>query len=183
MRSAWFILFFTSKSLNLSSFILVRKKKKKENKYSILGRKYFKLSLFRYKLRHRIGVMIEEWNAIKAEFGKLDFSIRSVLKKDKSCTSHRLWNIFQHEEYCVAFELSEYRNLYKCNYSISIRAQETVEMQFFKILNALTNLLKFPLREWQIVMDVLLNSHSISAKGESQTLCCMMGRTMSPFGC
>ena len=29
-------------------------------------------------------------------------------------------------------------------------------------------------------MDVLLNGHCISAKGESQSLCCMMGKTMSP---
>ena len=30
-----------------------------------------------------------------------------------------------------------------------------------------------------IVMDVLLNGLSISAKGELQSLCCMMGKTMS----
>ena len=29
-------------------------------------------------------------------------------------------------------------------------------------------------------MDVLLNGHSISAKGELQSLCCMMGKIMSP---
>ena len=29
-------------------------------------------------------------------------------------------------------------------------------------------------------MDLLLNGYRISAKGESQSLCCMMGKTMSP---
>ena len=29
-------------------------------------------------------------------------------------------------------------------------------------------------------MDVLLNALCISAKGELQSLCCMMGKTMSP---
>ena len=32
-------------------------------------------------------------------------------------------------------------------------------------------------------MDVLLNGLSISARGELQSLCCMMGKTMSLFGC
>ena len=33
------------------------------------------------------------------------------------------------------------------------------------------------------LMDVLLNRFSISAKGELQSLCWMMGKTMSLFGC
>ena len=37
------------------------------------------------------------------------------------------------------------------------------------------------------IMDVLLNGLSISAEGELQSLCCMMGKkdvtSMSPFGC
>ena len=44
------------------------------------------------------------------------------------------------------------------------------------------NVLQVPIQIIPLVklMDVLLNGHSISAEGELQSLCCMMGKTMSP---
>ena len=41
------------------------------------------------------------------------------------------------------------------------------------------------LTDMQASIDILLNGLSISAEGELelQSLCCMMGKTMSPFGC
>ena len=59
----------------------------------------------------------------------------------------------------------------------------SIKIYIWKIHLKVTDLERANFKNIFITMDVLLNGLGISGKGELQRLCCMMGKTISLFGC
>ena len=98
--------------------------------------------------------------------------------------------------FCTKYSIVNMKNRYKLGISRIFKKLKSAQLYsqrnqmhkyFSTLLESVKNShnLRYPLLidvfriMYVCIMDVLLNGLSISAKGELQSLCCMMGKTMS----